>query len=193
MTDLTEIQTDRRVLIGAGAAIAATALAPSGLLAHSPDLGAKGFDFLLGEWRVVHRKLRARLQGSSDWYAFPGTLNVRPILAGGGNVDENVLDDPAGRYLATSLRVFDPKAMTWSVYWIDARSSGIDKPVVGRFEGPIGRFYNDDEYQGSPIRVRFTYEDLGPGRARWEQAFSEDRGRAWEPNWTMDFTRKGHD
>lgn len=190
MNDLLESEMGRRAVIATGSTVAAAAMMPSPLLAGTRSPGAEGFDFLLGEWQVLHRKLRTRLEGSSDWYSFPGTLAVRPILAGGGNVDENVLEDPAGRYLATSLRVFDPKARRWSVYWIDGRSTGIEKPVIGRFAGRIGRFYNDDEFRGRPIRVRFTYEDLGPGRARWEQAFSPDKGRSWEPNWTMDFTRR---
>lgn len=155
---------------------------------------ARGFDFLHGRWTVRHRRLAQRLAGSTDWHEFPGTLAVRPILHGLGNVDENVLDAPDGRYLATSLRVFDRASATWSVYWIDGRTSGIDKPVVGRFRGPVGRFYNDDHFGGRPIRVRFTYRDLGPARAAWEQAFSLDHGRSWETNWTMDFLRIGtHD
>ena len=72
-----------------------------------------------------------------------------------------------------------------------AASEGIDKPVVGSFSGTVGQFYNDDVLGGRPIRVRFTYRDLGPDRACWDQAFSPDMGRSWEVNWTMDFARAG--
>lgn len=172
------------MMIAAGA----HAALPSAL--SSGNGGARGFDFLLGRWTVRHRKLKARLAGSREWDEFPGTLDVRPILHGLGNVDQNVLDDPKGAYLATSLRVFDPKAKQWSIYWVDGRGEGIDKPVVGTFSGPVGRFYNDDLFNGRPVRVRFTYRDLGPGRAAWDQAFSTDQGRTWEVNWTMDFERE---
>ncbi|MDO9367751.1 MAG: DUF1579 domain-containing protein [Sphingopyxis sp.] len=148
-----------------------------------------GFDFLLGQWRVLHRKRRLRLKGSDDWFEFRGTLDVSPILAGAGNVDLNDLDDPDGRYQATSLRLFDASRGEWSIYWIDGRHAGIDKPVVGFFKGPIGKFYSDDSFEGRPIRVRFIYEDLGPRDARWSQAFSDDRGANWETNWIMEFTR----
>ena len=37
----------------------------------------------------------------------------------------------------------------------------------------------------------FTYENLGPVRARWAQAFSPDSGRSWETNWIMEFSRMG--
>ena len=151
--------------------------------------GARGFDFLIGRWKVHHRKLKARLEQSGDWIEFPGTLDVRPILSGLGNVDENELFDPEGAYLATSLRVFRPGTGEWSVYWIDGRTAGIDTPCVGRFEGKTGRFYAEDSHAGKPVRVRFTYMDLGPRNARWEQAFSPDDGHSWETNWTMDFLR----
>lgn len=152
---------------------------------------AHGFDFLLGSWSVKHRRLKKRLVQNTEWEEFPGTLDVRPILHGLGNVDENVLDTPAGRYLATSLRVFEPQSALWSVYWIDGRTAGIDKPVIGKFEGNIGQFYNDDLLGDRPIKVRFTYRDLGPRKANWDQAFSADGGHTWEVNWTMDFTRTG--
>ena len=150
---------------------------------------AHDFDFLFGEWSVTHRKLKKRLQDNSEWLTFPGTLRVRPILGGAGNVDENVLHDPAGTYEASSIRIFDPASGNWSIYWMDGRTSGIDKPVVGRFNGPVGQFFNDDVFEGRPIKVRFTYENRGADEARWEQAFSNDGGRSWEPNWTMRFKR----
>jgi hypothetical protein len=154
-----------------------------------PDLQERGFDFLHGRWMVLHRRLKARLVGSREWEKFEGTLDVRPILHGLGNVDHNVLLDPAGRYLATSLRVFNRGLDRWSIYWIDGRRSGIDKPVIGRFEGRMGRFYADDTLDVRPIKVRFTYEDISPESAVWSQAFSADDGRSWETNWTMDFRR----
>lgn len=158
----------------------AAALAPS---------SSNGFDFLIGKWQVLHRKRRQRLKGNDDWFEFPGTLDVSPILAGAGNIDLNDLDDPDGRYQATSLRLFDATRGEWSIYWIDGRAAGIDKPVVGVFDGPVGKFYSDDSFEGRPIRVRFTYEDLGPQDARWSQAFSADGGASWETNWVMEFKR----
>jgi hypothetical protein len=152
--------------------------------------GADGFDFLLGHWDVRHRKLRARLAGRSNWYEFPGRLDVQPILGGLANIDENVLEDPQGRYLATSVRLFDRPSGTWAIYWIDGRFPTIDPPVIGRFDGAVGHFHGDDVLDGRPIRVRFSYENLGAEQARWSQAFSPDAGATWEVNWIMDFTRQ---
>ena len=147
--------------------------------------GARDFDFLIGRWSVRHRKLRERLRGSDEWFEFPGTLHVVPILGGLGNVDDNELFDPDGEYVATSLRVFRPADGKWSVYWID----GIDTPCIGVFAGKVGKFYADDEFEGRSIKLRFTYRDISPMEACWDQAFSADGGQSWETNWVMEFTR----
>lgn len=151
--------------------------------------GAHGFDFLHGAWRVTHRKLRARLAGARDWFAFPGALQVDPVLDGLGNIDINILDDPNGAYRAHSLRLFDASTGLWSIWWIDRRSTAIDPPVIGRFEGGKGTFFGDDLFVGKPIRVRTTYEPIDDARAEWTQAFSDDGGASWEVNWIMEFNR----
>lgn len=153
---------------------------------------ARAFDFLHGRWSVQHRRLKERLAGSADWDEFSGTLDVKPILGGAGNIDENVLEDPGGTFLATSIRVFRPQSDDWSIQWVDQRASGIDTPMIGNFVGKIGHFYCDDTFNGRSIRVRFTYRDEGPSEARWSQAFSTDNGSTWEINWTMEFTREAH-
>jgi hypothetical protein len=187
-----DFPSSRREVIAAGIGFAAAAAPLGAVHAAVParPAAAAGFDFLIGSWQVRHRKLRERLAGSKQWFEFPGSLVVRPILGGLGNIDENVLDDPAGRYRASSIRRFDPAAGNWSIYWADERYLGIGDPVVGRFDGDIGRFYGDETLGGRPIRIRFTYEDLEPGRARWSQAFSPDAGQSWETNWIMDFTQQ---
>lgn len=150
---------------------------------------AAGFDFLIGDWKVLHRQLKRRLAGSTEWTEFPGTLSVAKILGGLGNIDENVLDKPDGRYWGTSLRLFNPATGDWSIYWMDSRSPSLDTPVVGRFADGKGVFTSDETFEGKPIKLRFTYTPVSAGEARWEQAFSPDNGGSWETNWTMRFTR----
>ena len=180
-------------MLAASIGTAAWTMGGGRCVASTEDSGArsKGFDFLLGSWSVRHRRLAERLVGSARWLEFPGTLVVSPILGGLGDIDDNDLHDPTGRYRATSLRLFDGETGEWAIRWIDGRRPGIDEPLVGRFTGRIGHFYSEDTFDGRPIRVRFTYEDVDAGQARWEQAFSVNKGVTWEPNWTMEFLRAG--
>jgi hypothetical protein len=153
-----------------------------------PD-GAHDFDFLHGRWDVSHRRLVRRLAGDDTWAAFGGTTTVWPILGGMGNVDDNLLELPEGAYRATTLRVFDPAAARWSIFWFDGRKAEPDPPLRGGFTGGIGTFFGDDLCDGRPVRVRFLWTPIDADHCRWEQAFSEDRERSWETNWIMTFSR----
>lgn len=161
-------------------------------LAHLPLASGRptDFDFFMGHWKVEHRRLKARLVGSSEWETFEGRCTMHPTLGGLGNVDDNLLELPGGAYRAVTLRAYDPKAGTWSIWWLDARAPGaLDVPVVGRFEHGVGRFFAEDTLAGRPIQVRFLWRQGSDGQPLWEQAFSADQGRTWETNWLMAFTR----
>jgi len=152
--------------------------------------GRADFDFLFGSWTVRNRRLKARLRGSTEWEEFPGTCRARPILAGLGNMDEFTIDAPDGRVEAVTVRLFNPGAREWSIYWAAATGRGrFDVPVVGRFDGRRGEFFSQEAFEGRHIFTRFIWTALAPDACRWEQAYSDDGGKTWETNWTMDFAR----
>ena len=153
-----------------------------------PD-GAHDFDFLLGSWRIINRRLTERLVGADTWDTFEATLSVKPILGGLGNVDEFTADWKDKRVEATTLRVFNPATGEWSLYWVDNLTAVVQPPVVGRFQDGRGEFFADDQHGGRPVLARFTWRDITRDSAIWEQAFSTDDGQTWETNWTMEFTR----
>lgn len=146
------------------------------------------FAFQTGDWVVRHRKLAQRLAGEVNWLEFGGSCRAYEILDGAGNVDDFLIDDPGGAYRAATFRRLDPTTGDWSIYWADSRRDGLDPPMRGRFHNGIGTFFGSDMLDGREIMVRFIWSDIGPARARWEQAFSLD-GREWEVNWIMRFAR----
>ena len=151
--------------------------------------GANDFDFLIGDWSVVHRRLKRRLVGETQWLEFTGPASVRKILDGLGNIDEYRIDLPEGAFTGATLRLFNLATRDWTIYWMDSRNPKLDPPMVGRFEDGRGIFFGDDSFDGKPIRVRFIWSPLTGTTCRWEQAFSADGGKTWETNWTMSFTR----
>jgi len=157
-----------------------------------PDNPTRDFDFLFGSWRVRHRRLKARLKGSTEWIEFDGSSAAQPVLDGLGNVDDNVIDLPGAPYRAATLRSFDPQTKRWAIWWFDERyphAHGV--PVVGGFESGVGTFFADETFEDKPIKVRFIWSRITPTSAQWEQAFSPDGGRTWETNWLMNFARTG--
>jgi hypothetical protein len=91
-----------------------------------------------------------------------------------------------------SLRLYNPRTRTWSIYWTSNRIDGLEPPVVGSFDDTgVGVFEGRQELDGRPILVRFTWSNITRDGARWEQAFSPDDGKTWETNWVMTMTRAG--
>jgi Protein of unknown function (DUF1579) len=150
--------------------------------------GLDDFDFLLGEWRVHHRRQKP---DKREWVEFDGTCTNRELMDGWANLEEHTLNAPGGPYRAVGLRSYDPKAGQWAIWWLDGRypSGNLDPPVKGRFDNGVGVFYSDYEHEGKPMRVRFIWSQITSTSARWEQALSSDAGRTWETNWIMDFRR----
>jgi hypothetical protein len=147
------------------------------------------FDFFVGTWRSPQRRLKARGVGSHDWEEFPAEIVNAQHLGGVANVD--VVAFPTQGWSGLTLRTFDVAKRQWSIYWVSSRRGVLDlPPVVGGFTGDRGEFYGEDTDQGRPIKVRYLWTRLGPGKARWEQAFSYD-GSTWEPNWTNESERVG--
>ena len=150
--------------------------------------GLHGFDFLLGDWRVHHRRM---LPDRSEWVEFEGTCSHRNLMDGSANMDEYVLNAPSGTYNAIGLRSYDRKTGQWSIWWLDSRypSGPLDPSVQGRFDNGIGTFYSDYTSNGKPMRLRFIWSKITNKSAQWEQATSADGGKTWETNWIMKFQR----
>jgi hypothetical protein len=151
--------------------------------------GLHDFDFLVGEWRVHHRRLKP---GSQEWIEFDGTSSNRLLMDGAANLEEQALNAPAGAYRAVALRAYDAGTGEWAIWWLDGRypAGPLGPPVKGRFENGVGRFYADYTQDGKAMRGRFLWSDITPTSARWEQAASSDGGKTWTPNWTMEFRRE---
>ena len=175
------------VLLAGSSALAQNAPVPPGFTMERTG-SASDFDYFEGGWTTVQRRLRVRGAGSNDWEVFPATLCATPYLGGAATVDELYM--PTLNRAGLTLRVFDPNARQWSIYWINSALGRLDPvPVVGGFVGNRGEFYASDHApDGRPIKVRYIWTLADRNHARWEQAFSYD-DRTWETNWTADFTR----
>ncbi len=152
--------------------------------------GVSDFDFFIGNWKVLHRRLQNRLANCHVWDHFEGSCFTQKILGGLGNFDDNVLNFPSGPYCAITIRTFNPETNLWSIWWLDGRfSDQIDSPMIGSFQNSVGTFYAKNTINGQAIKVRFLWTISVEKNPRWEQAFSVDDGLTWETNWMMDFFR----
>ena len=147
----------------------------------------------MGRWRIHNRKLaQHKSRGARKWIDFEAEMEARPVLGGLGNVDFHSGALPDGTpFQAMSLRLYDPARRVWRIWWASAASPGcLDPPVEGRFSRGRGQFFGSDTFNGEPVRLRFEWSEIKARSARWEQAFSYDGGRTWDPpNWVMELTR----
>jgi hypothetical protein len=150
--------------------------------------GVGDFDFLVGSWTSVQRRLVKSLAGCTDWQESPARTRSWQLLGGAGNLDEvHFLD---WEFTGLGIRLLNPATGEWSIYWVNSSNGELAQPpVVGRFRDGVGLFYSQETYEGLNITVRYKWSDITATTARWEQAFSPDDGQTWETNWTADFTR----
>ena len=158
----------------------------------SLDDAPRDFDFLVGRFRVHHRRLRQRLAGDDTWDEFDGTMQNWPVLGGHGNVDDNVMAFPGGTLRGVGACVWDPSSRQWSSWWLDGRDpSDLGTPLRGEFADGVGTFFGEEKVDGKPARTRVVWSRITPRSARWEQSASADGGATWETNWISEFERQG--
>ena len=152
-----------------------------------PD-GQHDFDWDLGSWRVHMQRLLHPLTGSTTWVEYQGTDEVRRVWGGRANLGEVELDGPSGHLEFLTLRLYNPASHQWSMNISSSASGVLGPPAVGRFEGGRGEFFDQEDYNGQTILVRFEVSVLTPTTCRFEQAFSNDGGRTWELNLVVNET-----
>jgi hypothetical protein len=179
------------------------ALQPLAALAQSPSGGARpgvggalkerdgqhDFDFEIGTWKTRLSRLLHPLTGSTAWVRYEGTTVVRKVWNGRANLVELEVDGPAGHIEALSLRLYNPQSRKWSLNFSNSKGGTLAVPSIGEFSAGRGEFFNLDSLDGRAILVRFVISVITPDSCRFEQSFSADGGKAWEPNWIAIDTR----
>jgi len=82
-----------------------------------------------------------------------------------------------------SLRLYNPESHQWSLNFANRSMGALVPPTIGEFKDGRGEFYNADTLNNRAILVRFVMSDITRDSARFEQSFSADGGKTWEPNW----------
>jgi hypothetical protein len=152
--------------------------------------GSHDFDFEIGAWKIHLKKLVHPLSGSDEWVEFDGSSVTRKLWDGRANIEEFETDGKAGHIQGLTLRMYNPQSHQWSLYWGGATQGGLSLPaVVGEFKDGVGEFYDQEDYQGRMIFVRYRWSQIASNSAHFEQSFSTDGGKTWEVNWITDQVR----
>lgn len=142
------------------------------------------FDFLQGEWKIAHQRLKA----PGDWDTFEGEASCWTILGGIGSVEE--LRIPARDFAGMGLRLLDQEKKVWNDLWMNAKSGVLLGPgTSGGFTNGAGIFDAAETVDGKTFIYRGVWDEITPTSCRWRQMTSEDGGVTWSENWIMHWTR----
>ena len=114
---------------------------------------------------------------------------MRKVWDGRANLVELSADGPAGHFEGLNLRLYNPQSHQWSLNFASSRGGTLGHPTIGGFIGGRGEFYDQEDFEGRAVLVRFVIIPLDADTIRFEQAFSDDGGKTWEVNWVATDTR----
>jgi hypothetical protein len=154
--------------------------------------GSHDFDFLIGNWKAHVRRLPDRLNNSNTWVEYDGISNHKKLLDSNANFEEFDVTstDKKLDIKAQTLRLYNPTSHQWSIYLVDLDNGTLSlPPVVGHFSGNRGEFFDQEDFKGRAIFVRYVWLNISANSARMEQSFSPDGGKTWEVNWICELSR----
>jgi hypothetical protein len=180
------------VVIGAMLSVLSLAQTPSNPANLPQRDGSHDFDFLIGNWKAHVRRLPDRLNNSNTWVEYEGISNHKKLLDSNANFEEFEVTstDKKLHIKGQTLRLYNPTSHQWSIYLVDVDNGTLSlPPVIGQFNGNRGEFFDQEDFKGRAIFVRYVWLNLSPTAARMEQSFSPDGGKTWEVNWICELSR----
>jgi hypothetical protein len=176
-------------------ALPATAQSVPAAVPAPPPLadGAHDFDALTGNFTFHLHYMLHPLTSSPDWVDMSGTGACYKVWNGRAQLDTIELDGPGGSHMeGLTLRLYDPHARQWRLYWSNSRIGRLDPPQIGAFHNGHGDFYTTDTINGKTTLIRFDWSQMTAAAKHFEQAFSPNGGQTWQVNWITNQTRTGN-
>jgi hypothetical protein len=152
--------------------------------------GQHDFDFHLGRWKSNISRLQHPLTGSTTWVKCEGTLAVRKVWDGRAQLEELEADCPSGHIEDLLLFLYNPQSHQWSLNAAAVNDGVVGRPMFGEFVNGRGEFYDQETFKDRNILVRQVWSSITPTSHQFEQSFSDDGGKTWEPNFKATLTRE---
>jgi len=148
------------------------------------------FDFHFGTWKTHIRRLVHPLSGSTTWVELDGTVTTRKVWDGRANLEELEAGNATTHFKGLTLFLYNPESHQWSQNFANINSGTLSQtPLIGEFKDGRGELFDQETFNGRTILVRFVWSDITPDSHHVEQAFSDDGGKTWEPNFVATLTR----
>ena len=151
--------------------------------------GARDFDFDAGVWKThIVRRLHP-LTESDESVELTGTVTVRKLWGGRGQLEEIEADGPNGHWEGMTVFLYDPQARQWSMNFANGSQGRLNAPLVGRFENGRAELIEQDILDGRSILGRAVWSDIQPTSHTYQEFYSDDGGRTWKLSFTATKTK----
>ena len=194
LRDHMNFETPIRALIAACAALGLVAPChaddvPAAAAGATRD-GQHDFDFNLGVWKTHITRNMTPLTGRTELVELHGTVRVRPVWNGKAMLEEIEADGPRGHWQAMTLFLYNPQTRQWSMSFANSANGKLDVPMIGSSAGGRIELYQQDNVGGRSIFVRGAWSDITPTSHSYQEDYSDDGGKTWEPSFTARLTKE---
>jgi hypothetical protein len=192
--DSVRIRRGRSSLLGAvGALIVSLSAGAAAQAALPPEAamrdGQHDFDFNVGAWKTQIKRLVHPLSGSTEYIELNGTVTVRKVWDGRAQLEEIETDGPNGHWEGMTMFLYNPQSHQWNQTFANSKTGVLNRPLVGTFKDGRGELFSQDSLNDRSILVRGVWSDITPNSHRFEEAYSDDGGKTWEPVFIAMLTR----
>jgi hypothetical protein len=152
--------------------------------------GQHDFDFNIGTWKTHIRYLHQPLTGPATWVELNGTVTVRKVWNGRAQMEEIEADGSTGHFEGLTLFLYDPQSHQWSQTFANSNDGTMAVPMIGEFRNGRGELVAQEPYHGRTALIRGVWSDITPDSHHFEESFSNDGGKTWEPSFIATLTRE---
>jgi hypothetical protein len=165
-------------------------VAPAGAAGPALRDGSHDMDFNFGTWHTEIDRTPDPFSDPSKVVHLAGTVTVKPVWNGKGQLEEIEADGPAGHFEGANLFFYDPGAHQWIQTFVSSSSGRFEEPPgVGQYRDGNIEFYSPDTLNGRTVLDRAIWSDFKPDSHTYTESFSDDGGRTWHPTFVAHVTR----
>jgi hypothetical protein len=105
-------------------------------------------------------------------------------------LEEIETDGPNGHWEGMTLFLYNPQSHQWSQTFANSKTGVLTPPLVGTFKDGRGELFSQDSFNDRSILVRGVWSDIASNSHHFEEAYSDDGGKTWEPVFIATLTRE---
>ena len=147
--------------------------------------GRHDFDFNFGTWRTHIRTL----DEPGKWSRLEGTVTVRKIWGGRASMEEIVAGNGGTHFEGLTLFLYNPQSHQWTQTFADASDGKLTPSMYGGFSNGRGELIAQEPFNGKMALVHDVWSDFTPNAHHFEESFSNDGGKSWQPDFIASLTR----